>query len=102
MVALREVPGCQNGAVTTWKPHALARPAKNQLEIPLKRSLAGGAVKLPQYVEAVRDLPGVPTGTKGRVLLANGFNWMRYRVQFANGVELNDLTGDDIKASTKK
>jgi hypothetical protein len=30
------------------------------------------------------------------VLLANGFNWLRYRVQFANGVELGDLDGRHI------
>ena len=26
-----------------------------------------------------------PTGTEGKVILANGFNWLRYRVLFANG-----------------
>jgi hypothetical protein len=25
------------------------------------------------------------------VILANGFNWMRYRVRFKNGAELPDL-----------
>ena len=34
---------------------------------------------------------GVPSGTEGKVVLSNGFNWMRYRVQFTNGVELGDL-----------
>jgi hypothetical protein len=25
------------------------------------------------------------------VILANGFNWLRYRVRFANGTEVGDL-----------
>ena len=30
-------------------------------------------------------------GTEGKVILANGFNWQRYRVLFSNGLELGDL-----------
>jgi hypothetical protein len=71
--------------VTEWKPHALARPAKEQLV------LAKGA-----KVVARRDLAGVAEGMRGKVILANGFNWRRYRVLFANDVELVDLDGDDI------
>jgi hypothetical protein len=33
----------------------------------------------------------VPAGTEGKVILANGFNWLRYRVLFSNGAELGDL-----------
>jgi hypothetical protein len=29
--------------------------------------------------------------------LANGFNWQRYRVLFANGAELGDLDGRQIE-----
>jgi hypothetical protein len=63
-----------------WKAHKLAKPPANALE------LWKGA-----KVEAKEDLSGVPAGTPGRVILANGFNWLRYRVAFANGVELADL-----------
>ena len=63
-----------------WKAHKLAKPPANTLE------LWKGA-----KVEAKDDLPGVPAGTPGRVILANGFNWLRYRVRFDNGVELGDL-----------
>ena len=42
-------------------------------------------------VSAKVDLPGVPEGTPGKVILANGFNWLRYRVRFENGAELPDL-----------
>jgi hypothetical protein len=88
-------------AVTSWKPHSLARPAKDQLDIPLRRRVLG-VFSAPQYVVARRDLPDVPAGTVGRVVLANGFNWLRYRVAFENGVELADLTGEDIEPSGKK
>ena len=67
---------------TAWKAHKLATPPPNDLE------LWKGA-----KVEAKVDLPGVPAGTPGRVILANGFNWLRYRVHFDNGAELADLDG---------
>jgi hypothetical protein len=68
-----------------WKAHSLAKPHKDQL-----------ALKTHDRVVALADLPGVPAGTEGKVLLANGFNWLRYRVLFANGVELGDLDGRTI------
>ena len=40
---------------------------------------------------SIVELPGVPSGTQGRVMLANGFEWRRYVVLFDNGVELNGL-----------
>lgn len=65
-----------------WKPHSLAKPAADQLE--LRRG---------DRVVTTTDLPGVPEGTEGKVILANGFNWLRYRVQFTNGAEVADLDG---------
>jgi hypothetical protein len=44
-----------------------------------------------QTVYAATDLPGVPKGTRGRVLLPGGITWARYRVRFDNGVELGLL-----------
>ena len=41
------------------------------------------------------DLEIVPD--EGKVLLANGFNWLRYRVLFANGVEMGDLDGRQLE-----
>ena len=38
-----------------------------------------------EKVRALDDLPGVPKGTEGRVLLVAGFTWTRYRVAFDNG-----------------
>jgi hypothetical protein len=66
--------------MTTWKPHSLARPHPDQLD--LRRG---------DKVTAKVELAGVPEGTPGKVILANGFNWMRYRVRFKNGAELPDL-----------
>jgi hypothetical protein len=63
-----------------WKPHALANPHEGQIDL-----------RMGDRVRASVDLPGVASGTKGKVILANGFNWQRYRVLFENGVELGDL-----------
>ena len=73
----------QSGRMTAmqfWKPHALASPHADQLDL-----------KIGDRVRATIDLLGAPTGTEGKVILANGFNWQRYRVLFDNGAELGDL-----------
>jgi hypothetical protein len=72
--------------MSTWKPHALANPRRDQLELRMR-----------DKVRATADLPGVPAGTTGTVILANGFNWQRYRVLFDNGVEVGDLDGRQLE-----
>ena len=42
-------------------------------------------------VVATVDLPGVPAGTPGKVVLVNGITWIRYRLFFENGVEMGSL-----------
>ena len=80
--------------MTYWKPHALAKPHADQLEL-----------RMGDRVRAKVDLPGAPistpAGTDGKVLLANGFNWQRYRVLFANGQEVGDLDGRTIEPTGK-
>jgi hypothetical protein len=44
-----------------------------------------------EKVVANIDLPGVSAGTPGKVLMAVGITWFRYRVLFANGVERGQL-----------
>lgn len=44
-------------------------------------------------VVAAEDRPGVPAGTPGKVVIVTGLSWIRYRVRFDNGVELNLLDG---------
>ena len=67
-------------AMPFWKPHALAKPHANQLDL-----------SIGDRVRSIADLHGIPAGTEGRVILANGFNWQRYRVLFDNGIEAGDL-----------
>ena len=64
----------------TWKAHSLATPQPDQLDLDRGDS-----------VRSTVELLGVPVGTAGKVILANGFNWLRYRVRFEGGVELPDL-----------
>ncbi len=69
-----------------WKPHALAKPHAGQLDL-----------RTGDKVRAIVDLPDVAEGATGKVILANGFQWQRYRVQFDNGAELGDLDGRQIE-----
>lgn len=68
-----------------WKPHALAKPHADQINL-----------RLGDRVVATVDLDGVSAGTDGKVILANGFNWQRYRVLFSNGAEIGDLDSRQI------
>lgn len=46
-----------------------------------------------EKVRANVDLPGVPAGMPGKVLVVSGVTWLRYRVLFENGVEHGLLDG---------
>ncbi|CAN5433898.1 hypothetical protein BH10ACT2_BH10ACT2_07790 [soil metagenome] len=72
--------------MTFWKPHALAKPHANQLDL-----------YMGDHVVSTVELQGVPSGTEGKVILANGFNWQRYRVLFVNGIEIGDLDQRNIE-----
>ena len=63
-----------------WTPHKLASPHKGQLDL-----------KIGDRVQSTAAIHDVPIGTDGKVILANGFNWQRYRVLFDNGIETGDL-----------
>ena len=71
-----------------WKPHSLAKPHADQINL-----------RIGDRVVSTIDLDGVAVGTEGKVILANGFNWQRYRVLFANGVEVGDLDARQIAAT---
>ena len=45
-------------------------------------------LKRKQKVVATIDLPGVPEGTEGKILVSNGIEWFRYWVDFDNGAKL--------------
>ncbi|MBC8195863.1 MAG: hypothetical protein ISR43_07755 [Acidimicrobiia bacterium] len=53
-------------------------------------------IKRHKSVIATADLPGVPEGTRGKVKVANGFSWYRYWVSFDNGVDLGQVSHDDL------
>jgi hypothetical protein len=53
-------------------------------------------------VETPLDLPGVPAGTQGNVMLVNGFRWTRYWVRFDNGVEIGQLDRSQLTLLDKK
>src|SRR5688500_14874449 len=55
--------------------------------------IASIELKRHEKVRANIDLPGVPAGTLGKVLVVSGLTWMRYRVLFDNGVEHGLLDG---------
>lgn len=55
--------------------------------------IASIELKRHEKVRANVDLPGVPAGTLGKVLVVSGVTWTRYRVLFENGVEHGLLDG---------
>ncbi|MBG7604536.1 MAG: hypothetical protein IZT58_07855 [Actinobacteria bacterium] len=69
-----------------WKPHSLATPHADQLTL-----------RMGDKVRTITEMHGVPVGTEGKVILANGFNWLRYRVLFNNGAEIGDLDSRQIE-----
>jgi len=69
-----------------WKPHSLANPHQGQLDL-----------RTGDKVRTIVDLPDVAEGSEGKVILANGFNWQRYRVRFADGTEVGDLDHRNIE-----
>ena len=73
-----------------WKPHSLAVPHADQLDLRI-----GDRVRTIVEIEATPT--SAPMGTEGKVILANGFNWQRYRVLFDNGAEIGDLDNRQIE-----
>lgn len=50
-----------------------------------------GTLRRHERVVAAADLPGVPAGTPGKVILVDGITWIRYRVLFENGIDIGSL-----------
>ena len=63
---------------------------------------AGRTYREDDRVEAADDLPGVPKGTQGKVVMVTGLSWIRHRVAFDNGVELNLLDGRHLAPAARK
>lgn len=49
-----------------------------------------------EIVKSTVDLPGVPSGTVGKIKVINGFSWERYWVFFDNGVDLGQLDREEL------
>ena len=52
-------------------------------------------------VELIEDLPGVPSGTLGKVLMDTGFTWVRFNVLFTNGVNVGQIDRAKLRLLTK-
>jgi len=76
--------------VAVWAKHKLAGDLPPGIDLTPR-----------QRVRAKVDLPDVPVGTEGTVLLADGFAWRRYRVLFDNDVEVGFLDGRHLEAGKK-
>ncbi len=50
-----------------------------------------------EKVEAAVDLPGVPEGTPGKVIIEDGVRRFRYWVRFENGVAMGSLTPEKLR-----
>ncbi len=89
------VPSRVSGGLLSYGPGAVATSVAAMPKKPTDGSFARH-----EKVVARVDLPGVPTGTHGRIMLKGGFRWDRYRVRFDNGVEASWVERDQI-ARTK-
>lgn len=52
-------------------------------------------------VELLDDLPGVPAGTMGKVLMVTGFSWVRFNVLFTNSINVGQIDRSKLRLLTK-
>jgi hypothetical protein len=48
-------------------------------------------LKRKDRVVAAVDMPGIPAGTEGKVIMVAGFTWIRYWVRWENGIERGSI-----------
>ena len=53
-------------------------------------------MKRGEKIISANPLPGVPEGTRGRVKVVNGFEWIRYWIFFENGIALGSVDHGDV------
>jgi hypothetical protein len=62
-----------------------------------------GEFRVKDEVEAADDsLRGVPAETPGKIVGVSGLSWIRYRVQFANGVERNLVDAKHLRPRAER
>lgn len=54
-----------------------------------------------EYVRTLVDFPGIPAGTRGKVLMITGLEWERYHVNFDNGRALGQIGAEKLEAAPK-
>ena len=59
-------------------------------------ALQARTLKRGERVRLVADLPGVSSGTEGKVAMANGFTWNRYWVRFVDGPVVGHIDHGDL------
>lgn len=52
-------------------------------------------------VELIEDLPGIPAGTLGKVMMVTGFTWVRFNVLFTNNVNIGQIDRAKLRLLTK-
>lgn len=60
--------------------------------------MASNTFREKDRVEAAEELSQVPEGTPGTVVQVSGLDWIRYRVQFDNGIERNLVDAKRLRA----
>src|SRR3954470_17497485 len=69
-----------------------AERSGTRLTGPMPKKLANPELlRRKERVVAVNDLPGIPAGTPGKVIVVEGLTWIRYWVRFTNGVVRGSL-----------
>ena len=58
---------------------------------PTTAELQANPFKRGTKVRLVDDIPGYPAGSQGKVAVANGFEWLRYWVRFADGESIGHI-----------
>jgi hypothetical protein len=51
-----------------------------------KKESTDEVLKPKERIVATADMPGIPEGTTGKVIMPEGLTWIRYWVRFDNGV----------------
>lgn len=58
--------------------------------------LQGNPFKRGTKVRLVDDIPGYPTGSRGKVAVANGFAWQRYWIRFTDGESVGHIDHSSV------
>ncbi len=59
--------------------------------MPSVAELQARPLKRGEKVRLVKDIPGHPAGSSGKVAVANGITWLRYWVRFSDGSSVGHI-----------